>query len=48
MLCHPEDLALVLPDKLLKCSRVPLFSACYKRYVGVDLFRRWGLDGRHE
>ena len=26
----------------------PVFRALYERYVGVDLFRRWGLDGRHE
>jgi hypothetical protein len=48
VLRHPEDLALVLPDQLLKCSRIPLFRARYKRYVGVDLFRCWRLDGRHE
>ena len=27
VLCYAEDLALVLPDELLKCSRVPVFRA---------------------
>ncbi len=47
MLRYAEDLALVLPDKLLKCSCIPVFSAFNQRYVGVDLFRCWGLDGGH-
>ena len=48
VLRYAKDLALVLSDELLKCCSVPVFRALYKRYVGVYLFRRWGLDGRHE
>jgi hypothetical protein len=47
MLRYAEDLALVLPDELLESSRIPLFRARYERYVGVDLFRSWRLDGGH-
>jgi len=48
MLRDPEDLALVLTDQLLKCCGIPFFCARYERYVGVYLFRGWGLDGGHE
>jgi hypothetical protein len=47
MLRYAEDLAFVLPDQLLKGSRITLPCALYKSYVGVDLFRTCGLDGRH-
>ncbi len=47
MLRYAEDLALVLPDELLKCSCIPCLCTLYECYVRVDLFRRWGLDGRH-
>ena len=47
MLCYPEDLALVLPHELLKSCRVSRFRARYKRYIRMDLFRRWRLDGWH-
>ena len=48
MLRYPEDLALVLPDQLLKSSCISTFGARHKRYVGVDFFRSWRLDGGHE
>lgn len=48
MLCDPEDLALVLPDQLLKGSCITILRARNQRYVWVDLFRSWGLDGGHE
>jgi hypothetical protein len=48
VLCYAEDLALVLPYQLLECRCIPVFRAFHERYVGVYLFRRWGLDGRHE
>jgi hypothetical protein len=48
VLRHAEDLAFVLPDQLLICGCIPRLGARYERYVRVDLFRRWRLDGRHE
>ena len=47
VLRYPENLPLILPNQLLKRRRIPLFRALNERYVGVDLFRRWGLDGWH-
>ena len=48
MLRYPEDLPFVLPDQLLEGCCVPLLGARNQRYVGVDLFRSWRLDGWHE
>jgi hypothetical protein len=48
VLCYAEDLALVLTNQLLKCCGISRLRAGDKRYVGVDLFRYWGLDGGHE
>ncbi|GGG80948.1 hypothetical protein GCM10011585_25490 [Edaphobacter dinghuensis] len=45
MLRYPEDLAFVLPHELLESSRVTRLCASYKRYIRVNFFRRWGLDG---
>ena len=47
VLRYPENLPFVLPNQLLKRRRVTLFCALYERYVGVDLFRGWRLDGWH-
>jgi hypothetical protein len=47
VLRNPEDLTFVLPDQLLKSSCVPTLGALYERYVGMDLFRSWRLDGGH-
>jgi hypothetical protein len=48
LLRYTEDLAFVLPDELLEGSCVPIFGARNQRYVWMDFFRHWGLDGRHE
>jgi hypothetical protein len=47
MLRYPKDLAFVLPDQLLKGCCITLPRARNQRYVWVDLFRSWGLDGGH-
>ena len=43
MLRYPKDLPFVLPDQLLKGSRIPLFGALDQRNVRVDLFRSLGI-----
>jgi hypothetical protein len=48
MLRYTKDLPFILPNQLFECGRIPGLCARYKRYVGVDLFRCWRLDGRHE
>jgi hypothetical protein len=47
MLRYPEDLAFVLPDQLLIGCCITFPGARNQRYVWVDLFRSWGLDGGH-
>jgi hypothetical protein len=47
MLRDPEDLAFVLPDQLLEGCCITPPRARNQRYVWVDLFRSWGLDGGH-
>ena len=42
-----ENLPFVLPYQLLKRRGIAMFGAIHQRYVWVDLFRRWGLDGWH-
>ena len=48
VLRNPEYLALILANELFKSSLVALFRASNQRYVGVNFFRSWRLDGRHE
>jgi hypothetical protein len=48
VLRYPKNLPFILPYQLLKRRCVTLFRALYQRYVGVDLFRNWGLDGWHK
>jgi len=48
MLRHTKNLALVLPHQLFKRNRVTLLCSFNERYVGVYLFRGWGLDGWHK
>jgi hypothetical protein len=48
MLRYSKDLAFILPYQLLKGCCVSTFGALNQRYVWVDLFRTWGLDGWHE
>ncbi|NYF80491.1 hypothetical protein HDF17_002811 [Granulicella arctica] len=47
VLSDAEDLPVVLADKLLESRSIPLFRASDQRYIRVNLFRDWGLDGRH-
>jgi hypothetical protein len=47
VLRYAEDLALVLPDKLLEGGCVSIFGARNQRYVRMNFFRYWRLDGRH-